>query len=133
MGTVDATGKQRLLKGMNGLKQRAKTINELAENAKIYVIARPITMDAKAKEILDKGGKDILMALIPKLESQSDFSHTATMDMCKAYAGEIGKKLGDVAQPLRVALSGKTVSPGVFEVMEILGKEETLGRLKDAC
>jgi glutamyl-tRNA synthetase len=54
------------------------------------------------------------------------------MELAKAYAADIGKKLGDVAQPLRAALSGKSVSPGVFEVMEILGKEESLGRLKDA-
>jgi glutamyl-tRNA synthetase len=118
---------------MNGLKQRAKTINELAENAKIYVLKRPIVLDEKAKEVLAKGGKDILAAVIPKLEAQADFSHAETMELCKIFGAEIGKKLGDVAQPLRVALSGKTVSPGVFEVMEILGKEETLGRLKDAC
>jgi len=123
----------RLLKGMPGLKQRAKTIVELAENAKIYTIERPIIMDEKAKDVLDKGGRELIRAILPKLEAQTDFSHTATMELCKAHGAEMGRKLGDVAQPLRAALSGKIISPGVFEVMEVLGKEESLGRLKDAC
>lgn len=122
-----------LLRAMPGLKARAKTLKELAENAAFYITPRPLAMDAKAKEILDKGGRDMIKALLPKLEAQTDFSHTATMELCKAYAESLGKKLGDIAQPLRAALSGKTVSPGVFEVMEILGKEESLGRLKDIC
>lgn len=122
-----------VVRGMAGLKARAKTLKELAEGAQIYVTKRPLTLDAKAKDILDKGGRDIVKALLPKLEAQADFSHTATSELCKAYAAETGKKLGDIAQPLRAALSGKTISPGVFEVMEILGKEETLGRLQDVC
>jgi glutamyl-tRNA synthetase len=123
----------RLLRGMNGLKQRAKTVKELAESAAFYVAARPLALDAKAKELLDKGGRDLIRAILPKLEAQADFSHEAIMALCKAYGESVGKKLGDVAQPLRAALSGKTVSPGVFEVMEILGKEESLGRLRDIC
>jgi len=133
LGNADDAGKKRLLKGMAGLKARAKTLKELAENASIYTISRPLAMDTKAKEILDKGGREVVKALLPKLEAQTDFAHVATMEMCKAYAESAGKKLGDIAQPLRAALSGKIVSPGVFEVMEILGKEETLGRLKDVC
>jgi len=133
LGNVSALGKERIQKGMAGLKQRAKNLKELAENSSIYTLARPIALDDKAKEVLDKGGRDIVKALLPKLEAQADFGYSATMELCKAYGVEIGKKLGDVAQPLRAALSGKTVSPGVFEVMEILGKEESLGRLKDVC
>jgi glutamyl-tRNA synthetase len=122
-----------LIRAMPGLKARAKTLKELAENAAFYTTPRPLAMDTKAKDILDKGGRDVIKALLPKLEAQTDFSHAATMELCKAYAESAGKKLGDIAQPLRAALSGKTVSPGVFEVMEILGKEESLGRLKDVC
>jgi glutamyl-tRNA synthetase len=130
---IGQDGNTLVVRGMPGLKARAKTLKELAESATIYTSTRPLTMDAKAKDILDKGGREMIKTLLPKLEAQSDFSHTATMDMCKAYAESIGKKLGELAQPLRAALSGKTVSPGVFEVMEVLGKEETLGRLKDVC
>lgn len=133
MGHVSDLGKSRIQKGMPGLKQRAKTIKELAENASIYTLARPIALDDKAKEVLDKGGRDIVRALLPQLEAQADFGHAATMALAKAYGESIGQKLGNVAQPLRAALSGKTISPGVFEVMEILGKEESLGRLKDVC
>jgi len=129
----DAVIHGRLLAGMDGLKTRAKTLKELYENSYVYMTKRPLHLDTKAKEILDKGGREVVKALLPKLETQTDFAHAATMEMCKAYAESIGKKLGDIAQPLRAALSGKTVSPGVFEVMEILGKEETLGRLKDVC
>ena len=130
---ADAAGKATLVKAMKGLKERAKKISELKENAAFYLAKRPLALDAKAKEILDKGGRDIVRALLPKLEAQNDFSHAATMELCKAHGESIGRKLGDIAQPLRAALSGKTVSPGVFEVMEILGKEESLGRLKDVC
>ncbi|MFO0388388.1 MAG: glutamate--tRNA ligase [Alphaproteobacteria bacterium] len=125
--------KERVLKGMGGLKARAKTLVELADAASVYFLPRPLPMDTKAKDLLDKGGRDIVRALLPKLEAQADCSHTATMELCKVYAAEIGKKLGDIAQPLRAALTGRLVSPGVFEVMEILGKEESIARLKDAC
>jgi glutamyl-tRNA synthetase len=120
-----------LLKAMPGLKARAKTIKELAENAAFYVTKRPIALDTKASELLDKGGRELIRELLPQLENLSDFGHESTMALCKAYGEKIGKKLGDIAQPLRAALSGKLVSPGVFEVMEILGKEESLGRLRD--
>ena len=131
-GNADTLGKARVQKGMPGLKARAKTINELRDNAGIYLAQRPIVLDDKAKDVLAKGGKEIVAVVLPKLEAQAAFTHDALMELCKTYGEEIGKKLGDIAQPLRAALSGKIVSPGVFEVMEILGKEETLGRLKDA-
>lgn len=130
---LDPAGIGRLKKGMAGLKQRAKNLNELAENAAFYVAARPLARDAKANELLDKGGGDIIKALLPKLEIQQDWTQAALEQLCRSHAEEVGQKLGNIAQPLRAALSGKTTSPGVFEVMEILGKEESLGRLKDVC
>lgn len=133
IGNVDDVARMRLIKGMNGLKQRAKTIKELAENAMLYVVKRPLAMDGKATDILTKGGRDTLGALLPRLESIADWQHQPLEQACRDYADSAGQKLGNIAQPLRAALTGKTVSPGVFEVMEILGKEETLGRLKDVC
>ncbi len=134
LGNVDKTGIDRLLKGMDGLKQRAKTLNELAENARFYIAPRPLLLDKKAQEVLEKGGRDILKALLPALEKLEDWNHLALEEACRAYAeGVAGVKLGAVAQPLRAALSGKTVSPGVFDVMEVLGKEESLARLQDIC
>jgi glutamyl-tRNA synthetase len=133
LGTVDDEGKARLLRGMDGLKARAKTLVELTESAAFYVAKRPLVFDPKAKDLLEKGGREIIRTLLPKLEAQADFNHTAIEQLCREVAEATGQKLGGIAQPLRAALSGKTVSPGVFEVMEILGKNETLNRLRDVC
>lgn len=126
-----------LRRAMNGLKARAKTIRELADSAGFYVINRqlsePIPLDDKAKELLENGGKELIQVLFPKLDALEDFSADTTMALCKAYGEDNGLKLGRVAQPLRAALTGSLTSPSVFEIMEILGKEESLGRLKDVC
>ena len=123
----------RLLRGMNGLKQRAKTLIELKESASIYMVSRPLTLEAKAAEILDKGGREIIRGLLPSIEALSSWNHSTIEQICRTFSESSGQKLGAIAQPLRAAVTGKTVSPGVFEVMDILGKEETLGRLKDVC
>jgi glutamyl-tRNA synthetase len=133
LGTVDAAGKDLLLRGMNGLKQRAKNLVELAESAAFYIAPRPLAIDTKATDILDKGGRDVIRGLLPKLEAQTGWTHTEIEQVCREHAEANNLKLGGIAQPLRAALSGKTISPGVFEVMEILGKKETLGRLGDVC
>jgi glutamyl-tRNA synthetase len=130
---VDALGKERLLRGMNGLKQRAKTLVELAENAALYTKTRKLDLDEKSQSIIAGGGKDIILGLLPKLEAQANWGHDALQALCKEHGEAIGQKLGNVAQPLRAALTGRTVSPSIFEVMEILGKEESLGRLRDVC
>jgi len=129
----DATGKARLLRGMAGLKQRAKTLIELAENAAFYVKPRAIDLDAKSQEIIEKGGRDIVLALLPKLQALTDWNHDALQALCKEHGEAVGQKLGNIAQPLRAALTGRTISPSVFEVMDVLGKEESLGRLTDIC
>jgi glutamyl-tRNA synthetase len=133
IGTFSQPEKTLLLKGMDGLKQRAKTVKELAESAAFYVTPRPLPLDEKAKEMIEKGGRDVIKALIPLFEAEHQWTHDILQQICKDYAEKTGVKLGVVAQPLRAALSGKTVSPGVFEVMEILGKPESLGRLQDVC
>ncbi len=122
-----------LLKAMNGLKQRAKTIKELAENAAFYVAHRPIQLDEKAKAIIDNGGREIISGLLGQLTDLPDWKQATLEQTCREYSEKIGQKLGNVAQPLRAAIAGKTTSPSMFEVMEILGKQETIGRLKDVC
>jgi glutamyl-tRNA synthetase len=129
IGAVDELGKARILKGMNGLKQRAKTLKELAENAIFYTLSAPIPLDDKARETLEKGSATVI-DLVPLLEAAGEWSQAPLEQIAREYAEKAGQKLGNVAQPLRAALTGKTVSPGVFEVMEVLGKEETLKRLK---
>ena len=122
-----------LTKAMNGLKQRAKTITELAENATFYITKRPLQLDEKAKAIIDKGGREIITGILPELEAHAAWNHDSLQRLCKDYGEKIGQKLGNIAQPLRAAISGKTISPSIFEVMELLGKEEIIGRLKDVC
>lgn len=130
---VSAAQRQILLKAMNGLKQRAKTITELTENAAFYIASRPIQIDEKAKAIIEKGGREIIAGILPELEKCENWSHDNLQQLCKDYGEKIGQKLGNIAQPLRSSITGKTTSPSMFEVMEILGKQETSLRLRDVC
>lgn len=119
----------RLSKGMAGLKERAKTLVELANSAEIYAVDRPLKFDEKAARIVQED--EHLGPLRGHLEDVGDWTHEAIENALRAYGEVAGIKLGKVAQPLRAALTGRTVSPGIFEVMEILGREEVLGRLDD--
>ncbi len=123
--------KERLLRGMAGLKQRAKNMRELAESARFYVLPRPIPMNEKALSQLNDDSKKILGEFVLKLEALSEWTEASTQDLAKQFAEQLGVKLGAVAQPLRAALSGSNVSPPVFEVMVVLGKQESLARIHD--
>lgn len=129
---IDADGFARLTAGMTGLKQRAKTLNELAENAAFYVRRRPLDLTAKARDLLSQDGRATLAALGARLAALPDWSAQRLEAEARDEAAARGLKLGQIAQPLRAALTGSTVSPGVFEVADILGRAETLGRLADA-
>ncbi len=127
---LDATLLAQLQKAMPGLKERAKTLVELLDGARFLFAARPLAMDAKAQEILAKG-REHLPQLIARLEAVSDWSAAAAEAAVRAYAEETGAKLGQVAQPLRAALTGRGTSPGIFDVLEVLGRDESLSRLRD--
>jgi glutamyl-tRNA synthetase len=129
--TVNAEQRKILQKAMNGLKQRAKTIVELAENADFYLSLRPIKLDDKAIEVIDKGGREVIIGILPELEKITDFNHDNLQIICKDYAEKSGQKLGNIMSPIRTAIVGKTTSPSMFEVMEILGKQEIISRLQD--
>ncbi len=119
--------KQRILQGMSGLKERAKTLIELGESAVIYVKTLPL--DEKATALMTPENISYLNKLLQKLEG-CDFSHDALEAILRSSAEEFGIKLGQLASPLRVAITGQTISPSLFEVMEILGKEESLKRIQ---
>ncbi len=123
----------RLKQGMPGLKTRAKTLKELAEVSQFYVRPRPIPLDDKAKAILSEGGRADLAGMIPALSGQAAWAAPALEAWAKAYGEQAGLKLGKVMAPLRAALCGSTASPSMFEVMEVLGKDETLARLRDSA
>jgi glutamyl-tRNA synthetase len=121
----------RLERAMPGLKGRAKTLVELAETAKFYVLGRPLPLDTKAAALLTAGGRATLGRLRPALAAVAEWRAASLESAVRAFADAHHLKLGEVAQPLRAALTGTLVSPPVFEVMEALGRDEALARIAD--
>ncbi len=121
----------KLLAAMPGLKERAKTLVELAESAYYLYAARPLSLDEKAKALLDADGRKVLAGAHPALASVTDWSAAGTEAAIRGFAEAAGLKLGKVAQPLRAALTGRSTSPGVFDVLAVLGREESLSRIAD--
>ncbi|MEQ8195789.1 MAG: glutamate--tRNA ligase family protein, partial [Rhodospirillales bacterium] len=122
----------RVKKGISGLKERAKTVVELIENAEFYAITRPLALSEKARKLLTEEAKQRLRIISGGLENLHEWTSPSLEEFARTYAEQENAKLGQIAQPLRAALTGSNISPGVFEIMEILGKEETLGRIEDA-
>ena len=120
----------KLAAAMPGLKDRARTLVELAEGARFLFAPRPLQPDARAAALLDEG-RSHLAALFPRLDALDAWTGAAIEAAVRGYADDAGAKLGQVAQPLRAALTGRAVSPGVFEVAEVLGRAESLARLRD--
>lgn len=127
----EAGNKDKLLAAMEGLKERAKTLIQLQISAQFLFARRPLAMEEKAAGLLDDGGRDVLAGLLPVLEAQSDWASEPLEQAVRDFATAQDLKLGKVAQPLRAALTGSTQSPPIFDVLEILGREEALGRLQD--
>ena len=128
---LDAARSAQLTAAFPGLRERAKTLVELVDGAQYLFARRPLPMDAKAEEMLARGGRLHVKNLLPRLEGVADWSAASAEAVVRTYAEEIGAKLGTVAQPLRCALTGRTTSPGIFDVLDVLGREESLGRLGD--
>ena len=122
---------QRLLAGLSGLTERSKNILELAENAKFYAMQRPISLNEKALKLLDGQARHVVESLRSALAQISDWTQGVIEDRVRQLATDLNVKLGTVAQPLRAALTGSDKSPGIFEVVEVLGRDETLGRIDD--
>jgi glutamyl-tRNA synthetase len=127
--------RERLLKAMPGLKPRAKTIVELTQKARFYVAPRPIPLAADALKALSADSRQRLDALGMTLAPFGKAEWTAPVleAELRRFAESGGLKLGAIAQPLRAALTGSLASPGLFEVMEVLGREESLARIADAA
>ncbi|MCC2095508.1 MAG: glutamate--tRNA ligase, partial [Hyphomicrobiales bacterium] len=128
---LDADGRHRLRAAIPGLKERSKTLQELLNGAAFLFAQRPLAMAEKAANVLQQGGSDHLRALLPKFEALTVWDADTTEGAVRAYVEESGAKLGQVAQPLRAALTGQLTSPGIFDVLAVLGKDECLGRLSD--
>ena len=131
--TVPDTARKRLLAGMPGLKERAKNILDLAENAAFYAKSVPLDMTPKAAKLLNEAGKAHLQDVISALETIEDWSHDALETAIQQIAERKEVKLGKIAQPIRAALTGSNISPGVFDIMCVLEKQETLARIRAAA
>jgi glutamyl-tRNA synthetase len=129
---LSETERGRLRKAMADLKPRAKTLAEMAEKARFYVAIRPIGMDEKAARLV-RESRGLLMQLHDDIENVQFWDTGALEAHVRSFIDRTpGIALGDVAQPLRGALTGSLASPGIFEVMEVLGRDESLARIKDA-
>ena len=128
--SVNTEARDLLRRGMPGLKQRAKTLIELVENAVFYV--RPQTPDEDAQKLLNAEGLQILKLMEEHLSSLPEISWIEAQleNDAREVAEKKGLKLGKIAQPLRAALTGRSVSPSVFEIMHVFGKDKTLERLR---
>ena len=124
---LDASGKEILFKAMNGLKERAKTLVDLAESSSFYLELPEF--DEKSEKFLTTENADLVKKVLQRLMALSSFEENRIGDLVKEIADEMEQKLGLIAQPLRVALTGRTVSPSLFEIMSLLGREETFNRL----
>ncbi len=118
----------RLIRAMPLLTPRAKTMVELAESA-AFLLRRPDALTAKAAKILGPDARALLQRLLPALEALNVWEETALDAAVRGFAEAEAVKLGSVAQPLRAALTGSHASPGIFEVMALLGREESLDRI----
>ena len=121
----------KFLAAMPGLKERAKTLVELLDSAFYLYAQRPLQLDEKAKGLLDAAARGRLPGLAEALAAVNDWSPAPLEAAVRAYAEANGLKLGQAAQPLRAALTGRAMSPGLFDVMAVLGRDETLARLAD--
>ena len=127
--TPDEVARARLLRGMPELKQRAKTIVELADIASFYCCKVPLKFNPKAQRLLDEDARARLAALRPRLAALGEWNGPAIEQDVREWVTNRELKLGAVAQPLRAALTGSTTSPGIFAVMEVLGPAEVLARI----
>lgn len=121
-----------LVQAMASLKPRAKTLNEVAEGADFLFKSCPLDFDEKASALLDEPARALLIKTADALQSVPSWTVEAIEDVIRRVAEDAGLGLGKVAQPLRAALTGRTVSPGIFDVLFLLGKEESLERLTAA-
>jgi glutamyl-tRNA synthetase len=123
--------RDQFVRAMPGLKERAKTLVELFEASRFIWADRPLAMNDQAKAVLIPEAKTTLGNILPDLENVPDWSAGSIENVVRGFAERAGLKLGQVAQPLRAALTGKTTSPPIFDVLAVIGREESLARLRD--
>jgi glutamyl-tRNA synthetase len=121
----------KFLAAMPAMKERAKTLVELFDASRFLWANRPIDINEQAKALLTDEAKTLIKALLPELAAVSEWSASSAEAVVRPYAERAGLKLGAIAQPLRAALTGRTTSPPIFDVLAVLGRDESLARLRD--
>jgi glutamyl-tRNA synthetase len=130
-GKLNDTTRAQLLKAMPHLKERAKTLIDLIDASYFIFADRPLEIEPKALALLTPETRQLIGRLRAILEAVTPWNAETTEAAMRAFAEQNGLKLGAVAQPLRVALTGRTTSPGIFDVLSVLGRRECLARLAD--
>ena len=129
--TLDDAQVALLTAAMASLKPRAKTLDELAEGALFLFEKRPLSLDEKASTLVGGEAATLLAKAGAALESSAEWSAPELENAVRQVAEDAGIGLGKVAQPLRAALTGRATSPGIFDVLVLLGKQESLARIHD--
>lgn len=127
---IDAAQKEILIKGMSGLKERAKTLIELAESSVFYVTDGVTSFNEKAQSLIDGAPEGLFAELAKELDTLEIWTEENVDASVRNIAEKLDMKLGKVAQPLRAVLTGSNSSPGIFDVMIVLGKSQTLKRIR---
>ena len=127
---IDAAQKEILIKGMSGLKERAKTLIELADSSAFYVTDGVTSFNEKAQSLIDSAPEGLFAELAKELDTLDNWTEENVDAGVRNIAEKLDQKLGKVAQPLRAVLTGSNSSPGIFEVMIVLGKSQTLKRIR---
>jgi glutamyl-tRNA synthetase len=131
LGALDAEQLMLLERAMPVLKVRAADLDELARGAAFLFAPRPLVLDAKAEALLTDEARGLLAQIAARMEGEAHWTSEALEANLKAMAEERNLGLGKLAQPLRAALTGQTTSPGIFDVVMLLGKDEALARIRD--
>jgi glutamyl-tRNA synthetase len=128
---LNDTTRGQLLRAMPSLKERAKTLLELISGSYFIFADRPLELEPKAAALLTPETRELIGKLRTALEAVTDWRSDTTEAAMRNFAEQNNLKLGAVAQPLRVALTGRTTSPGIFDVLAVLGRDQCLARLAD--
>ena len=121
----------RLKEGVSELKCKVSTVIEAINKSLVYCVTRPLSYDSKALEVLDGSGREIIKKVRANLVNLEQWTVENLTKVIHEFAKKSNTGLGKIAQPLRLSLCGAMPATGIFEVMKVLGKEETLGRLDD--
>ncbi|WP_455482430.1 glutamate--tRNA ligase [Bartonella sp. B35(2025)] len=128
---LDKQRRAQFLAAIPYLKERSKTLCELIDNASFIFMQRPLLLDEKAKTLLDDNSRTILKGIYLTLKTCTNWDIKTLNETLQYYAQIQNLKFGSVAQPLRVSLTGRTISLGVFDILILLGQEESLNRIND--